>query len=82
MPVQCLWEKGSRNGFFVRRSGRQQENIIVGVLQHLEITSDDDIEILERIGKSCFEVYRAKYKGQYVAAKKMGEFEKRFGNWA
>ena len=45
-------------------------------LQHLEITRDDDFEFLERIGKSRFEVYRAKFKGQYVAAKKMGEFEK------
>ena len=44
-------------------------------LQDLEITSDDDFEILERIGKRRFEVYRAKYKGQYVAARKMGEFE-------
>ena len=45
-------------------------------LQHLKISDDDDVEFLERIGEGRVEVRRAKYKGQYVATKKMGKFDK------
>ena len=44
-------------------------------LQHLEIASDGDVEPQKKIGNGRFVVYRAKYKGQDAAAKKMGEFE-------
>ena len=40
----------------------------------LEIANDGDVEILNRIARSRFEVFRAKYKGQEAAAKKVGEF--------
>lgn len=47
-----------------------------GLIKHLEISNDQDIRTHERIGKSRFDVFRATFGGQEVAAKRMGEFDK------
>lgn len=45
------------------------------LLEHLEISNDEDIKTGDKIAQSGFPVYRAEYKGKAVAVKKFGEFE-------